>query len=198
MQNSLDSLNILLQKIKMQRLDIGKSTFVDLNMADSNLIEQAFGKPLEIQLWHKIESTRTYEKPIKEELLGQFFVELNELSKMTNSRLKEQNENVPGKFQVYEGYFSMHESKRDKITSDRLAMRIYLFSKDDTNESLTLDDMNSIFNNYRPKIERAIASKIDKEGKGYTDSEELIQVVRDEVQDEYVAQKLIWFIKSSL
>jgi len=161
MHNTLDSLNILLQRIKLQRLDIGKSTFIDLNMADSNSIEQAFGKPLEIQLWHKIESTRTYEKPIKEELIGQFFVELNELSKMTNSRLKEQNENMPGKFQCYEGYFSMHESRRDKITSDRLGMRIYLFNKDDTNESLTLEDMNSIFNNYRPKIEVAIAAKVD-------------------------------------
>jgi len=58
-------------------------------MADSEGVEQAFGKPLEIQLWHKIESNRTYEKPIKEEMLGQFFVELNELSKITNRRLKE-------------------------------------------------------------------------------------------------------------
>jgi len=41
---------------------------------------------------------RTYEKPIKEEMLGQFFVELNELSKITNRRLKEQISNVPGKF----------------------------------------------------------------------------------------------------
>jgi hypothetical protein len=81
----------------------------------------------------------------------------------------------------------MHENKLDRITSDRLGMRIYLFNKDDTNESLTLDDMNAIFNNYRPKIEQAIASKVDVEGKGYADTSALEQVVRDEVQDEYVA-----------
>ena len=48
-------------------------------MADQELVEEAFGKPLQIQLWHKVESVRTYEKPIKEQMLGQFFVELNEL-----------------------------------------------------------------------------------------------------------------------
>ena len=37
--NSLDSLNILLQKIKMQRFDIGKSNFIELDMADQNMIE---------------------------------------------------------------------------------------------------------------------------------------------------------------
>ena len=86
-------------------------------------------------------------------MLGQFFVELNELTKINNRRLKEQKESVPGKFQVYEGYFSMHESKRDRIVSDRLGMRLYLFNKDETNETLNIEDMNSIFNLYRPKIE---------------------------------------------
>ena len=69
-KDSLDSLNILLQKLKMQRFGIGKSNFVELDMTDSDSVEQAFGKPLEIQLWHKVESNRTYEKPIKEEMLG--------------------------------------------------------------------------------------------------------------------------------
>jgi len=42
---------------------------------------------------------RTYEKPIKEEMLGQFFIELNELSKVTNRRLKaHQAKQQPGKF----------------------------------------------------------------------------------------------------
>ena len=90
---------------------------------------------------------KTYEKPIKEEMLGQFFVELNELSKITNRRIKDhQVAAQPGKFQVYEGYFSLHESKRDILSSDRLGMRLFLFNKDDTNEMLTVDDMNTIFN----------------------------------------------------
>ena len=60
-------------------------------MSELAQIEEAFGRPLEIQLWHKVESQRTYEKPIKEQMLGQFFVELNELPKMNNRRLKESN-----------------------------------------------------------------------------------------------------------
>ena len=76
-----------------------KATFIDIDITDQAEIEQAFGKPLEVQLWHKIESMRTYEKPIKEEMLGQFFIELNELSKVTNRRLKaQQAKQQPGKF----------------------------------------------------------------------------------------------------
>ena len=55
---------------------------------------------------------------------------------------------------MYEGYFSMHETKSDSLSSDRLAMRLYLFTKDDTNQTLTVEDMNEIFNNYRPGIEK--------------------------------------------
>lgn len=96
-----DSLNLMLQKIKMQRFEILKTNFIELQMNDQNMIEQAFGKPLEIQLWHKIESLRSYEKPIQEKMIGQFFVELNELSKITNRRVKEfreDNEKQAGRF----------------------------------------------------------------------------------------------------
>ena len=113
-------------------------------------------------------------------MIGQFFVELNELSKITNRRIKDhQVAAQPGKFQVYEGYFSLHESKRDILSSDRLGMRLFLFNKDETNEMLTVDDMNSIFNLYREKIEDVIASKLDTAGKGYTDQDDLIQIVKD-------------------
>ena len=132
-------------------------------------------------------------------MLGQFFIELNELPKMNNRRLKQSNiPNQPGKFKVYEGYFGMHESIRDTLSSDRLAMRLYLFDKDDTNQTLSVDDMNTLFNIYRPKIEKQIASKLDPEGKGYADREDLIQMVKTQVPDDYLAQKMIWFIKSSL
>ena len=48
-------------------------------------------------------------------------------------------------------------------------MRLYLFNKDETNQSLTVEDMNEIFNNYRPKIEEQIKNKLDNDGKGYAD-----------------------------
>lgn len=68
--NSLDTLNILLQKLKMQRFDISKTNFIELDMKDQQSFEQAFGKPLEVQLWHKIESLKSYEKPIQEKMIG--------------------------------------------------------------------------------------------------------------------------------
>jgi hypothetical protein len=36
-----------------------------------------------------MESLKSYEKPIKEEMIGQFYIELNELTKITNRRLKD-------------------------------------------------------------------------------------------------------------
>lgn len=134
-------------------------------------------------------------------MLGQFYVELNELSKIKNHRLKDEDEvpkKEPGKFHAYEGYFSMHASQTDSLSSDRLGMRIYLFQKDDSNLTLDVDEMGQIFNNYRPKIEKQIAEKLDNEGTGYASLEELNSVVRNQIHDEYVAQKLLWFIKSSL
>lgn len=68
--NSLDALNILLLKLKMQRFDILKTNFIELDMKDQQSIEQAFGKPLEVQLWHKIESLKSYERPIQEKMIG--------------------------------------------------------------------------------------------------------------------------------
>ena len=70
--------------------------------------EEAFGKPLQIELWYKVESLKSYEKPLEEQMIGQFFVELNDLLKQPNRRLKtEHDPRLPGKFEVFEGYFSM-------------------------------------------------------------------------------------------
>ena len=58
--------------------------------------------------------------------------------------------------------------------------------------------MNQIFNLHRPKIEQNIIQKLDPSGKGYADSDDLIEAVKGSISDEYLSQKLIWFIKSSL
>ena len=68
--NSLSALNILLDRLNLQKLSIQKTNFIEIDVADQDLVEEAFGKPLQIQLWHKVESVRTYEKPIKEEMIG--------------------------------------------------------------------------------------------------------------------------------
>ena len=60
-------------------------------MSNQSEIEEAFAKPLEIQLWYKKEATNKYSQADQEQLLGSFFVELNELSKVRNRRVKESN-----------------------------------------------------------------------------------------------------------
>ena len=55
-----------------------------------------------------------------------------------------------------------------------------------------------MFNQFRAGIEEKIAGKLDSAGKGYADSEALVQAVKDHVPNEYLAQKLIWFIQTSL
>lgn len=47
-RQSLSPLNILLQKLKLQKFDVRKATFLELDMLDQTSIEQAFGKPVEI------------------------------------------------------------------------------------------------------------------------------------------------------
>lgn len=104
------------------------------------------------------------------------------MPKIKNHRLKDEDEvghNEPGKFQVYEGYFSMHSVQTDLLSSDRLGVRLYIFHKDENNLSLSIDEMSQIFNNYRPKIEKQIVENIDTEGTGYASLEELISVVRN-------------------
>ena len=65
-------------------------------------------------------------------------------------------------------------------------MRLYLFNKDETNETLTIDNLEQLFNLYRSKIEESISKKLDLHGKGYADEDDLIQVVKDHVPDEYL------------
>lgn len=56
-------------------------------------------------------------------MLGSFFIELNELTKTHNTRVKSSSE---GKFLCYEDYFTMHDFRREKVSQERLAMKVYL------------------------------------------------------------------------
>lgn len=47
-------------------------------------------------------------------------VELNDLSKYKSHRVKE------GPFQVYEGYFTMYDFNNEKVTQERLGLKLYL------------------------------------------------------------------------
>ena len=68
-------------------------------------------------------SSIPYRQPDSEDLLGSFFVELNELPKTQNLRIKgirQQN------FKVAESYYTLYDVQKDSVSRDRLAMKLYL------------------------------------------------------------------------
>ena len=83
-----------------------------------------FSRPLEVQLWHKVTAEQRYAQPSHEELLGSFFLEMNELPKFQNRRFKSDTSLV-----CHEGYFSMYDFKNEKISHERLGCKLYLIPK---------------------------------------------------------------------
>ena len=77
-----------MKALNLASFDIKKTILLTLDLADQSMIENAFGCPLEIQLWNRITSAVPYRQPDSEDLLGSFFVELNELPKVQNLRVK--------------------------------------------------------------------------------------------------------------
>ena len=76
-----------IQSLQMKAIDmacfgVNKTILLPLDLADQAAIEGAFGRPLEIQLWNRVTSAVPYRQPDSEDLLGSFFVELNELPKV--------------------------------------------------------------------------------------------------------------------
>lgn len=70
-----------MKQINMLPLSIGKTILLPIDLGNQNEVEQAFACPLEVQLWHKVTARESYKQADKEDLLGSFFVELNELPK---------------------------------------------------------------------------------------------------------------------
>jgi hypothetical protein len=112
-----------------------KSTFIELDLSvhDHDEIESAFGKPIEVQLWYKKENTKKYLQNLDEDHLGSFFVDVNSLTTEPNKRIKnggapELGEKEP-LFYNQEGYYTLYDCKKDRLTSDRLALKLYLFRK---------------------------------------------------------------------
>lgn len=76
--------NLEMTQLQMMTFDVNRTILVELDMANTYQVEQLFAKPLEVQLWHKVTSEQRYHQPSTEELIGSFFIELNELPKHHN------------------------------------------------------------------------------------------------------------------
>lgn len=56
-------------------------------------------------------------------MIGSFFLELNEVSKYKNRRVRESN----GEFYAYEGYLSLYEfGSKEGVSRERLGIKVYL------------------------------------------------------------------------
>jgi hypothetical protein len=103
---------------------VNKTILVEVDMEDTQSVEEMFSRPLEVQLWHKVTAEQRYAQPSHEELLGSFFLEMNELPKFQNRRFKSDTNLI-----CHEGYFSMYDFKNEKISHERLGCKLYLIPK---------------------------------------------------------------------
>ena len=107
-----------------------------LDLADQATMESAFGCPLEIQLWNRVTSSIPYRQPDSEDLLGSFFIELNELPKVQNLRVKGCRQD---KFTCSEMYYTLYDTQRDQVSRDRLALKLYLLDNGKSTRFLLFD-----------------------------------------------------------
>lgn len=85
-----------------------------------------------MELWLKKESETRYIRPDLETHLGSFFIELNDLGKVKNRRLKDAN----GLVQGYEGYFSLYDYQRQQVAPDRLGFKLLMIKKGKLSQTL--------------------------------------------------------------
>ena len=110
--------------LQMLCFEIQKTVFLPIDLTDQNSVEQAFATPLEIQLWHRVIAREPCRQPDLEQTLGSFYIELNELPKTVNMRIKG---NQQEKFVCAEAYYTLVDSVKNKVSRDRLAVRAMLF-----------------------------------------------------------------------
>lgn len=67
---------------------------------------------------------QAYKQSDSEKLLGSFYIELNELPKTLNNRVKGDKHS---KFICNETYYTLYDSERQKVSRDRLGLKLYLF-----------------------------------------------------------------------
>lgn len=203
-----------MKALNMAAFSIKKTILLSLDLTDQATIESAFGRPLEIQLWNRVTSSIPYRQPDSEDLLGSFFVELNELPKTQNMRVKGIRQQ---KFLCSESYYTLYDLERDQVSRDRLALKLYLLDQGKsfvsdhrvsnpvllsllgTDDEETVSDLEKLFHDEdRPEVEEAIVRQLDPMAKGYVELEDLQTLIEDKVTDRKVANKLLTMVNENL
>ena len=125
----------------------------------------------------------------EQEWLGSFFVDLNELTRTFNrkirhkggegalSRVAAEDEADEALF-VHDGYYTMYDVKRGRITFDRLALKLMLFRKEGAEH---LSDLEVLYHNLAP-LEESIRQQLDPYLKGTADLEDLAKIVAENLR----------------
>lgn len=194
-----------MKAIGMACFDISKTVFLPIDLNDQAMVEKAFACPVEVQLWHRITVTsqRAYRQPDEEKLIGSFFVELNELSRSSNFRVKGGQQD---RFICHEGYYTLHDAKKQGISKDRLAIKLFLisngkltFSLTASETSQTLEELDLLFHSKsRGEIESQIGSKLDPFAKGYVELDDLTSLIEERELDKRAAHKMVCMINDHL
>lgn len=170
-------------KLKFRTIKIGQVQFISLDLSDSEVSDKAFGKPLEIQLWFKQKSASSYQRAQKELNLGSFLVDLNELGKVTNYKVKSGSDELFAN----EGYFTLYNYDSGRITTDRLGLKVFLaknIADDGGSFERYCQDLEVLFNNLNP-LTAFVERSLDKNLRGTAELDELEKAVEQHLQGRY-------------
>lgn len=109
-------------------------------------------------------------------IIGSFYVDLNELTKIGNPLLKSDSE---GELYSHDGYYTMLDAKSDKVTNDRLGLKIMMLKESD----VQLDHLSSMFHSI-PHLTHLIEIEHDISLKGSIDLNELRSLIESETEGE--------------
>ena len=106
-------------------------------ISPKDLSVEELSKPIEVQIWQSIEHIERYQE-VDETLIGSFFIDLNELTRVSNPWLKS---SAQGVLYSHDGYYTMLDKSNDSITPDRLGVKILMSKRDSANHADTLQDL---------------------------------------------------------
>ena len=138
---------------------------------------EELSKPLEIQIWQSIEHIDRYQE-VDESIIGSFFIDLNEITKVSNPWLKSQAQGV---LYSHDAYYTMLDKTNDCITPDRLGVKILMSKRDSANHSDTLQDLLHLSMN---KLTGVIQRDHDQSLKGSIELDDLHQVIEEEIKTQ--------------
>lgn len=181
------------EKMKLKIIDINRVQFLQVDLSDRQEAERAFGTPLQLNLWYTEPAENSYQKAGVEVKLGSFQIELNDLGKVHNPKVKSHSQ----EFFASEGYFTLYDLNLDKITTDRLGLKMFMLKQIEgqPNFDQQVQDLEVLFHNLKG-VRSQVEAKFDKDLKGVVALDALEEIVQKNLQG--VHQELMLRLVSNM